>query len=237
MTASPLHDRRDKMFRRARLGLMIAALAPATAFAALLGYKFNLWPAGVALDVLTLKITPVLAVLGVFGALYAATAALSERRYAGSLGLAAVLVSAITIGAFGWHYVLARDARGGGDVSTDAADSPYYPERIMAKRTESRAPPVPALVGAGGCEVSFLPTQVAPGVVAYALDKAGFDVPAVGVGGGSGSLITFWYNRTYDAVVRVRPGRTDVRVTARDFSHDRGEACRLAKKIVAGMTA
>ena len=225
------------MFRRARLGLLIAALAPLTAFAALLGYKFNIWPVDVALDLLTLKVTPALAVIGVFGALYAAVAALSERRYAGSLGLAAVLVSAVTIGAFGWHYALTRDARGGGDVSTNAADSPYYPERIMAARTQGRAPPVPALIGAGGCDVSFLPTQVAPGVAAYALDKAGFDVPGAGVGGGSGTLITFWYNRTYDAVVRVRPGRTDVRVTARDFSHDRGEACRLAKKIVAGMTA
>lgn len=225
------------MFRRARLGLLIAALAPLTAFAALLGYKFNVWQVNFAIDVLTLKVTPVLAVIGVFGALYAAVAALAERRYAGSLGLAAVLVSAITLGAFGWHYALVRDARGGGDVSTNAAESPYYPERIMAERTARRASPVPALVGDGGCDVRYLPTQVAPGVAAYALDRAGFDIPAAGVGGGSGTLITFWYNRSYDAVVRIRPGRTDVRVTARDFRHDRGEACRLARKIVAGMTA
>lgn len=232
MTASPLHDRRDRMFRRARLGVLIAALAPATAFAALLGYKFNVWSVNFALDLLTLKVALGLAVVGVFGALYAATAALAERRYAGTLGAAAVILSALTVGAFGWHYVLTRDARGGGDVSTNAADSPYYPERIIAGRT----PTVPALVGDGGCEVRFLPTQVAPGVVAYGLDKAGFDVPGAGVGGGSGTLITFWYNRTYDAVVRVRPGRTDVRVTAHDLRHDRGEACRLAKRIVAAMT-
>jgi hypothetical protein len=237
MTASPRHDRRDQMFRRARLGLLIAALAPLTAFAALLGYKFNVWPVDFALDVLTLTVAPVLAVIGVLGALYAAAAALAERRYAGSLGLAAVLVSAITIGAFSWNFILTRDARGGGDVSTDAAEAPYYPAHIIAERTERRAPPVPALVGAGGCEIAFLPTQVAPGVAAYGLDKAGFDVPAAGVGGGSGTLITFWYNRTYDAVVRIRPGRTDVRVTARDFRHDRGEACRLAQRVIAGMKA
>lgn len=225
------------MFRRARLGLLVAALAPLTAFGAVLGYKFNVWSASFALDLLTLKVSPVLAVIGVFGAVYAVIAALSERRYAGSLGLAAVVISALTIGAFGWHYALVRDARGGGDVSTNAADSPYFPERIVAARAGWRLPPVPALAGAGGCEVSFLPTQAAPGVAAYALDKAGFDLPGAGVGGGSGTLVTFWYNRPYDAVVRIRPGRTDVRVTARDFRHDRGEACRLAKRIVAGMTA
>ena len=185
MTASPLHDRRDRMFRRARLGLLIAALAPLTAFAALLGYKFNVWNVDFALDLLTLKVALALAVVGLLGAVYAAIAGLAERRYAGSLGLAAVLVSAVTIGAFGWHFMLAQNARGGGDVSTNAADSPYYPERIIASRTEARAPAVPALVGAGGCEVSFLPTQAAPGVAAYALDKAGFEVPGAGVGGGA----------------------------------------------------
>ncbi|QTC91690.1 hypothetical protein [Brevundimonas goettingensis] len=237
MSASPQHDRRTRMFRRARLGVLIAALAPLTAFAALLGFKFNVWSISFALDVLTLKVVPVLAVIGVFGALYAAFAALAERRYAGSLGLAAVVISLLTIGAFGWHYALARDARGGGDVSTNAADSPYYPERVIAARARDHAAPVPALADAGGCEVSFLPTQVAPSVAAYGLDKAGFDIPAAGVGGGSGTLITFWYNRTYDAVVRIRPGRTDVRVTARDPDHDQGKACRLARQILAGMTA
>ncbi len=237
MTASPQHDRRDRMFRRARLGVLIAALAPATAFAALLGYKFNVWSVDFGLDVLTLRVVPVLAVIGVFGAIYAATAALAERRYAGTLGAAAVVLSALTIGAFGWHYALVRDARGGGDVSTNAADSPYYPAKTIAERTEGRASPVAAQVGEGGCEIRALPTQVAPGVVAYALDKAGFDVPSAGVGGASGRMYSFWYTRTYDAVVRVRPGRTDVRVTARDFRHDRGEACRLAKRILAGMQA
>jgi hypothetical protein len=236
MTASPRQDRRDRMFGRARLGLIIVALAPLTAFAALLGYKFNLWTLDVGLDLLTLKAALGLAILGVAGAVYAAAAGVAERRYAGSLGLAAVLLSAATLASFGWHFALEREARGGGDVSTNAADSPYFSEAIMADRTLHRAAPVPVNVGAGGCDVTFIPNQVAPGVAAYGLDKAGFDVPGLGVGGGSGSLITFWYNRSYDAVVRIRPGRTDVRVTARDLRHDRGEACRLARRIAAGMT-
>jgi hypothetical protein len=237
MTVSTRQDRRDRMFGRARLGLFVVALAPLAAFLALLGYKFNLWPVTVALDLLTLKIALGLAVPGVVGAVYAATAGLAERRYAGSLGLAAVLLSAATLAGFGWHFVQVRQAVSASDVSTNAADAPYFPEWVMAERARGTAAPVPARADAGGCEVSFLPTQVAPGVVAYSLDKAGFDVPAVGVGGGSGTWISFWYNRPYDAVVRVRPGRTDVRVAARDRKHDWGQSCRLARRIVAGMTA
>lgn len=237
MTASPPHDRRDRMFRRARLGLLIAALAPLTAFAAAIGYKFSIWSLDFAIDLLTMKVALGLAIVGVIGALVAATAGLAERRYAGSLGLAAVVISAVTLAGFGWHFALERDAKGGGDVSTDASDSPYYPEPIIAARARMGSTPVPASAGAGGCEIAALPTQVAPGVAAYALDKAGFNVPGAGVGGGAGTWISFWYNQPYDAVVRIRPGRTDVRVTARNPRRDGGQACRLAQKIVAGMQA
>lgn len=236
MTASPRQDRRDKMFARARLGLFIVALAPLTAFGALLGYKFNLWPVNFALDLLTLKVALGLAVPGVLGAVYAAAAGLTERRYAGSIALAAVVLSAVTLAGFGWNFLLERDAGGGADVSTNAADPPYFSERVMAERTKYQAAPVPARADAAGCDVAFLPTQVAPGVVAYGLDKTGFSAPGVGVGGGSGTWFTFWYNRPYDAVVRVRPGRTDVRVTARDPRHDRGQACRLTRRLVSAMT-
>ena len=41
----------------------------------------------------------------------------------------------------------------------------------------------------------------------------------------------------YDAVVRIRPGRTDVRVTARDDRPQGDAACRLAREIVAGLQA
>ncbi|HEX8471556.1 MAG TPA: DUF1499 domain-containing protein, partial [Brevundimonas sp.] len=69
----------------------------------------------------------------------------------------------------------------------------------------------------------------------YGLQSAGFDVRGLGVGRADGGWTSFWFDRTYDGVVRIRPGRTDVRVTARDLSHDRGQACRLARKIVTDM--
>lgn len=237
MTASPRHARRDKMFGRAWLGLCVAALAPLTAFVAVAGFRFNVWSVDVGLDLLTLKVALGLAVPGVFGALYAAAAGLAERRYAGLPALVAVAVSAATVASFGWHFVQERDAKGMGDVSTNAADPPGFNAAIVDQREGAGADPLSARAGASGCAVAFLPTQVAPGVAAYGLDKAGFEVGGVGVGGGSGSRTSFWYTRTWDAAVRIRPGRTDVRVTARDRRHDGGEACRLARKLVAGMTA
>jgi hypothetical protein len=38
-------------------------------------------------------------------------------------------------------------------------------------------------------------------------------------------------------VVRIRPGRTDIRVAARDPRPDGGAACRLMEKIVTALEA
>ena len=46
-----------------------------------------------------------------------------------------------------------------------------------------------------------------------------------------------WFGFPYDAVVRIRPGRTDVRVVARDPRPDGGATCRLTAKIVANLEA
>jgi hypothetical protein len=217
------------MFGRARLGLFIVALAPVLAFIALAGFKFNVWSIEVGLDLLTLKVALGLAVLGVFGAMYAAAAGLAERRYAGGIGLAAVLLSAATVAGFGWHFLLARDAVGTGDVSTNLADPPAISTAWVKDHD------VKASHEAAGCDLAFVPTQVAPEVAAYALKTARFDVDSLGVARADGTWISFWYNREYDASIRIRPGRTDVRVLAHDPAHDRGQACRLARRILKEM--
>ena len=66
---------------------------------------------------------------------------------------------------------------------------------------------------------------------------AGFDVLGSGVGRADGVRTGFWFGFQYDAVVRIRPGRTDVRVTAREDRPDGGEACRLAQAILAEIQA
>ena len=47
-----------------------------------------------------------------------------------------------------------------------------------------------------------------------------------------------WFGFAHDAVVRIRPGRTDIRVAARDRTRpDGGAACRLAGKLADALEA
>ena len=74
--------------------------------------------------------------------------------------------------------------------------------------------------------------QSAPGAAGYALREAGFTIRDLGVNRGSGVYTSPWFDRTYDAAIRIRPGRTDVRVAPRDGAHDHGTSCRLATRIL-----
>jgi hypothetical protein len=47
----------------------------------------------------------------------------------------------------------------------------------------------------------------------------------------------FWFGLGHDAVVRIRPGRTDVRVTARTARAQGDEACRRAAAVARGLAA
>ena len=59
-------------------------------------------------------------------------------------------------------------------------------------------------------------TQALPESVVYELQALGVDVRRAGVTGVYGSRRGFWFGFTHDVVVRIRPGRTDIRVAARD---------------------
>lgn len=227
--------RREKMFRRAGLGLILVLLSPLTVFLAVAGLKGGVLSIETAFDLMTMKIALGLAAVGIVGAVIALIAGLAEFKSAGLIGVAAVAVSAATVAVFAWSIVQAGQAKGAGDVSTDADEPPGFSTAVMAQRRAAGADPLPAAAGPAGCEISASRTQVPPGAAGYGLQSAGFDVRGLGVGRADGAWTSFWFNRTYDGVVRIRPGRTDVRVTARDLSHDRGQACRLARKVATDM--
>ena len=67
---------------------------------------------------------------------------------------------------------------------------------------------------------------------ASALADAGFVVTRATTFEVEGVHQGAWFGFVTDAVVRIRPGRTDVRVAARDARPDGGAACRLAARIV-----
>lgn len=215
-------------------GLLVATLvAPLIVFAAALltGAGVLDWRIGYGL--LTVQVAWYAAMLGGLVALAAIVFCLKDMRRAGPFALAALLVAGVTIVLFVRHFMVMGDGAPEPDASTNPTDPPGYSRQIMVLRTASDAVPVDHWQGIpNGCELGgSLPTQVAPGAAAWALERAGFTVLGSGVGRADGYDESFWFGFTHDATIRIRPGQTDIRVTARDDRRDGGEACRLAKRI------
>ena len=211
-----------------RQGLAALTLAaPLLVFIAALGTRTGQWSYGFGHDLLAMRVGPALAGLGALAALALLIMALRRRA---SLGLAfvAAAVSAATIGVYAWQ--MSRIASGPpDDISTDMMEVPGFGE-LDARRGGS-GPSGRAGVEACPGAVPAM-TQIAPASAVWALQEAGFSVQGgVGVGGARGVHRGFWFGTVHDAVIRIRPGRTDVRVAARDERPHGGEACRLASRI------
>jgi len=223
------------------IGLVLTLLSPLGVFIAVAGLKAGLLPIGTAYDVLTMQVALGLAVAGAIGAVAALVSGAFSFRRTWPPMAAAVLVSGVTVVAFVHEIQTYSGAitnkadpnyRPGAGVSTDRVDPLGFSASIMAQRRTDDADPLVSDVGPNGCEVTHLPSQSAPGAAAYALQAAGFDIRDLGINRANGVYVTTWFDRTYDAAIRIRPGRTDVRVAPRDGVHDNGASCRLAKRIL-----
>lgn len=215
-------------------GQGLAALAPAApllVFVAALGTRTGQWSYGFGHDLLAMRVGPVVAGLGALAALTLLVMAL-RRRASLWLALAAIAVSAATIGAYAWQT--ARIASGPpDDISTDLAEVPGFGE-LDARRGGS-GPALRAGVEACPGAVPAM-TQIAPESAVWALQESGFSLQGgASVGRAAGSRRGFWFGSVHDAVIRIRPGRTDVRVAARGDRRHGGEACRLATRISAAL--
>lgn len=199
--------------------------APIVAILAMGGFRLGWWPFGVAWNGLTLGVALPLFGLGFLGALYALGLAIKSPKAAGLPALAALVVSATGLGVFVW-LLLIQSGGAAADVSTNPSDPPAFPAQMIAAGAPAGAP-----VQGGVCAVEAYPSQSAPGAAGYALQKAGFTIGGLGVGRAVGTQSGAWFGSTWDAVIRIRPGRTDIRVAARDPAQDRGEACRMAQRI------
>jgi hypothetical protein len=117
------------------------------------------------------------------------------------------------------------------DVTTDAGEPPAFSRAVLAMRG-----------GQGGATPSVacpdlvsVPRQVAPETAAAALEAAGFTPRGAAAFRADGSKEGFWFGLTHDAAIRIRPGRTDVRVAQREGVAVGDEACRLARAITDGL--
>lgn len=219
------HRQESAVGRRAALAFGVTLIGPLVAGAAMAGLRLGWWPYDVAWNILTLMVALPLTLIGAVGALYTGVLGIRLPKIAGVAAVAAAVVSVATLALF--IKVLLVDASSAGpDFSTDPSDPPGFPAELIALGAPAGAPS-----GEGICAVQAYPSQAAPGVAGYALQQAGFEIASLGVGRAVGSKTGSWFGTTWDAAIRIRPGRTDIRVAARQPDQDHGEACRLAGRI------
>lgn len=178
-------------------------------------------------DLLTLQVGWWLAIVGLLGGLAAVVLALPEFRRLGLMGVAAVVVSGAAVAAYLWHNARQADAPSE-DISTDLIEIPGFGDLRAERRSQGPAATAGVEVCPGALPVM---RQIAPGSAVWALEQAGFSIRGAGVARADGTHEGFLFGVQHDAVIRIRPGRTDIRVAARDHRTHGGDACRMATRI------
>ncbi|RZJ42429.1 MAG: DUF1499 domain-containing protein [Brevundimonas sp.] len=208
------------------LGLAVVALAaPILALLCVVGVRSGLLSLEIGYDLLMLRVGWWLAWVGAAAAVLAVILALRNLRELGPLALAAVIAGGATLGVNLWQ----RQELAAGpveNVSTDLAEVPGFGRLRPDDMGQG------ATVGAEACPGALpVMSQVAPASAAWAIQEAGFNIGQTGVARADGSRRSIWFGFRYDVVIRIRPGRTDIRVAAREGRPHGGEACRLVTRI------
>ena len=205
-----------------------------TIFVAALGTRAGLWRPEYALQTLTFMVAPVLTAIGVICALVLAAWSVKRPRALGLAALFAVAVVGATAAGLAMRWSAFHDARPW-DVTSDVEDAPGFSRLLAQRRASDGAPAATAPQACAGVE--SVPSQLAPERAAAALESAGFTVIGSAPFRAEGERTGFWFGLSHDAVVRIRPGRTDVRVTARSDAPQGDETCRLAAELARALAA
>jgi len=207
--------------------LALSLAAPLLVLAAALATRSGAVSPDTGYDLLTMRVGWWLAIVGFVAALGAVVLALRNFRRLGLLALAAVVAGGGTLAVYVWHNGR-QAAAPSEDISTDLVEIPGFGDL-----NDQRGGPGPrAAAGVEACPGARpLMKQIAPGSAAWALEQAGFTVRGAGVARADGVREGFWFGFDHDAVIRIRPGRTDIRVAARDDRPHGGDACRMASRI------
>lgn len=214
---------------------LATAAAPGVILIAALAARFGVIDPDTALDVGVFRIGRFFALAGVAAAALAVVLAFrGARRWAPAL--ASVVVALATVGALTWQQArLGPDAAvEAHDVSTDRADPPGFGRLVADARRVDGAIPLARAGEVEGCPgLAAIDRLVSEEEAFAALRGAGFRVAGAAPYRVEGSREGFWFGLTHDAVIRMRPGQTDIRVSARSGRAQGGEACRLAEAVMA----
>jgi hypothetical protein len=207
---------------RVAVSIALAVAAPVITFAAVLLVRGGAVSLGFGLDVLTLQVAQVAAFAALGFATISMAASVSQFQRLGWISLAVLVATALVAGAFRWQ-VAAQGIQAPLDVATDLSEPPAIAGSVG-----------PAELCVGSAAVM---TQVAPERATDALQAAGFSITESQLFRARGVREGFWFGMGHEAVIRIRPGRTDVRVVARYNRADGGETCRITRQILAGLQA
>jgi len=227
------------MARRSPGGWVTLALiagvlsAPLVVFIAVFGLRFSWWGLDVALDLLTVTVAPWLLALGAASALILLlwnSKPFGAGAMLGLLGLGVVLSGARLMKANPAPVSLSELRTR--SFSTNPADPPQFSGRLITERAASDAASEQGLYDAGCHGVASLPTQVLAEDATAALQRAGFTPRPSSLFRVEGTHTGNWFLLQHDATIRIRPGRTDVRVAARSDRVQGEQGCRLLARNV-----
>lgn len=224
-------SRNKSLVGLSRLLLLVTLLTPLMVLGAVLATRTGLISLVTGYGTLGLKVAPVLAWVGA-GAGIVSLLLLIKNRSLWLYGVLSVVIAALSLGAV--QYQLARFGPSPRDVTSNVEDPPAFGRALLSER---RAAGVRPTVAADCDGLEAIDSQLAPDVAAWALKQSGVTVMGMSPFRVDGWKEGMWFGIQHDVTVRIRPGRTDVRVAARDGLPIGPQACDLAKRIISEMNA
>lgn len=203
----------EKARSQALAALIVACIAPVVVVLSAFAVRLGVIPVGLALDVFVLGVARIVAFAAPAVGLIVLFMTRSSWRRTAKYGVTALFVSGLTLGMFVQQtrqMVVASPL----DVTTNPAEPPALRLQAGAPQTCPGLAPVE--------------TQLLPEGATWALQQQGFTITDAGLFEVRGTRQGFWFGRRYDAVVRIRPGRTDFRLAAEGQRPDGGAVCRQA---------
>lgn len=239
------------------LALLVGLAAPGLVLLGALGSKAGWFSWETGFVTLTIGWAPTVAIAGIVLGLLAVLMAMVLRSKAmWAAALLALILPAATLGAMAAFKNKAKSVPPIHDVSTDWADPPMFSATIMAARgadanpveRDPRAPEKAKNPRWAGRRVAEINAETCPGAkpVGRMVDAAEArrvleDQGVVVVGSApfrvEGTHESAWFGFEDDVIVRIRPGRTDVRSVSRVGASDIGANCERVTKIVRALSA
>ncbi|HEV7228662.1 DUF1499 domain-containing protein [Brevundimonas sp.] len=206
-------------------------------FTASMGTRGGFWSPDFALDVLTFRVAAALTALGAVCALVLAVQSMRRPRAVGLAAAIAVLAVGATASGLGLRWSTFNGLQAW-DVSSDRDEPPGFSDVLARRRAAEGAARAPSPAGPQACPGAVsVASQLTPEAASAALEDAGFTVIGSAPFRVEGERRGFWFDLAHDAVVRIRPGRTDLRVTARAARAQGEETCRLASALSRALAA